>query len=573
MNRLFTKFAFVVSCTALTVIGASTWNKDQTEAITSNARTKRPNIVLLIADDLGYADLAMYGGEVPTPNIDSLAKSGVMFTNFHVAPTCSPSRSMLISGVDNHLNGLGNMGELLSDQQKGQPGYEGYLNNRVVPIPEILKDNGYHTYMVGKWHLGAKPGSRPSERGFEQSFALMQGGGNHFNMTGELANETSKFVDNGQEVTSLPPNYYAARYYTDKMIDYINKDRNSGKPFFIYASYQNVHAPLQVPDEYIKKYLGKYDMGWDKVREQRFNRQKQLGLIPQNLELPPRWPMVPAWDSLSPEEKRYNSKVMAIYSGMLNALDDNIGRLIKHLKDIGEYDNTVFIFISDNGGSGLDFVNTTNGKLSPSELYKEWFEKIGIDNSYENLGRGNSYVSLGLNWSQVSNTPLLWSKARHSEGGTRVPAFISYPRGGVQSGKRTDAFAHELNIVPTVLNYAGINPPKNTYQGRTVIPPQGRSLRAFLEGKATRVYSPNEPFAQEVFGTNNKSLKLGDWKILKLNPPWGDNTWKLYNLREDPRELNDLSQNNPEQLNKMVALYDQYAKEKNIVPGDPAYGF
>lgn len=572
MKQKFQRFVFVASCTALTIIGISTSRKSS-EAITSNAGTKRPNIVFLIADDLGYADLPMYGGEVPTPNIEALAKSGMMLTNFHTAPTCSPSRAMLISGVDNHQNGLATMDGLQSQAQKGQPGYEGYLNNRVVPLPQLLKDAGYHTYMVGKWHLGEEPGYRPSERGFEQSFALMQGGGSHFNLVGEEPNATSIFFDNGKRVTSLPANHYSSRTYTDKAIEYINKNRGDGKPFFVYTSYQAVHAPLHAPDEYIQKYMGKYDMGWDKLREQRFNRQKQLGLIPDYVSLPPRWPMVPAWDSLSPEERRFNSKKMAIYGGMLNALDDNIGRLVTHLKQIGEYDNTVFVFLSDNGGSGLDFVNTTNGKESPSPEFQEWFKKVGMNNSYENIGRVNSYVSLGINWAQPSTTPLLWSKARHSEGGVRVPAFISYPGGGVMSGRKSDAFTREVDIVPTVLNYAGVNPPGNTYQGRPVVPLEGRSLRPFLEGKSAQVYSPTEPIVQEVFGTSNKFVVLGDWKILQLNQPWGDNTWKLYNLRIDPRELNDLSQVYPDQLKKMVAIYDRYAKDMRIVPGDPESGY
>ncbi|OCR00450.1 hypothetical protein BCD67_12810 [Oscillatoriales cyanobacterium USR001] len=542
----------------MALIGFSTWKKSE-EAVAANG--KKPNVVLIVIDDLGYSDLTMYGGEVPTPNIESLAKSGTMFTNFHVAPTCSPSRSMLLTGVDNHRNGLGTMAELLTPAQEGKPGYEGVLNNRVIPISELLKNAGYNTYMAGKWHLGHKDGQRPAFRGFNNSFALIQGGGSHFNMIGEtLEEKVSMYFDNDQPLKSMPPNFYSSQYYTDTMIKYIDQNRANGKPFFAYSSYTAVHVPLMVPDKYINKYLGKYDMGWDKLREQRFNRQKQLGIIPDYLTLPPRWPMVPAWDSLSAEEKKRNSKIKAIYAGMLDCVDENIGRLIKHLKDIGEYDNTLFVLISDNGASGLDFVKDDR------ENYEKWFKEVGIDTSYENMGRVNSYVTLGLNWAQVSTTPLKWSKTKQAEGGTRVPAIISYPRGGVKSGVKTDAFAHQLNLVPTILNYTGVKHPGTTYQGRQVFAPEKPSLAPLLEGKATYVFDQNTPIGQEVFGNTNDAMVLGDWKILRLTPPWGDNKWALYNLRIDPREINDLSQMYPEQLKKMVGMYEKYKKDNGFVP-------
>ena len=559
MNRQFKQIVFVATCTAIALIGFSTWKKSE-EAVAANG--KKPNVVLIVIDDLGYSDLSMYGGEVPTPNIESLAKSGTMFTNFHVAPTCSPSRSMLLTGVDNHRNGLGTMAELLTPAQEGKPGYEGILNNRVIPISELLKNGGYNTYMAGKWHLGHKEGQRPADRGFTQSFALIQGGGSHFNMLGEtLEDKISTYLDNNQQLKTMPPNFYSSQYYTDTMIKYIDQNRANGKPFFAFSSYTAVHAPLMVPDKYINKYLGKYDMGWDKLREQRFNRQKKLGIIPDYLTLPPRWSMVPAWDSLSAQEKRRNSKIKAIYAGMLDCLDENIGRLLKHLKDIGEYDNTIFLLISDNGASGLDFVKDDR------ENYEKWFKEAGVDNtSYENMGRVNSYVSLGINWAQVSTTPLRWSKTKESEGGTRVPAIVSYPRGGVKSGVKTDAFAHQLNLVPTILSYTGVKHPGTTYQGRQVFAPEKPSLAPLLEGKASYVFDQNTPLGQEVFGNVDEALILGDWKILRLAPPAGTGQWELYNLRMDPTELKDLSKLYPEQLKRMVALQDKYKKDNGFVP-------
>ncbi len=559
MNGKIRRLLIIATFSGISFIGISI-GKKVTLAQNDSNTNKRPNIVIILVDDLGYSDLAMYGGEVPTPNIDSLAKSGMMFTNFHTAPTCSPSRAMLLSGVDNHRDGLGNMEELLTPAQKNKPGYEGYLNKQIVPLPQMLKDAGYHTYMAGKWHLGKEPGYHPADRGFEQSYAMLQGGGSHFNLLGELPNSTLTFLDNDRPAKTLVTNYYSSQFYTDKLIEYIDKNKGDGKPFFAYAAYQAVHEPLQAPDEYINKYIGKYDIGWDKLRQQRFNRQKQLGLIPDYLPYPARWPMVPAWNSLTPEKQKYNAKIMAVYSAMLDDLDHHIGRLIDHLKEIGQYDNTVFVFMSDNGASGLDFYE--NDKPS----YDAWFKNVGISNTYDNIGKVNSYISLGLNWAEVSTTPLLWSKAREAEGGTRVPAIVSYPRGGVMPGMRTETFAHELDIVPTLLGYAGVNIPGDTYNGRPFIPLDGHSMRPLLEGKTDHIYKANEAIGQEVFGTGNNALVLGDWKILLLAPPWGDNKWHLYNLRMDPRELNDLAGVYPEQLKKMVALYDKYAKEKGIVP-------
>lgn len=555
MHKKLSQFLVIVSFSAVSLIGFGSWRKSS-QAQSDRPSEKRPNIVMVIADDMGYSDLSLYGGEVSTPNIEALAKKGMMFTKFYASAACSPTRAQLLSGVDNHLSGLGSMGEYLGPEQKGKPGYEGYLNDRVVTIPTLLKDAGYHTYMVGKWHLGAKEGYLPSDRGFEQSFALLEGAASHYNQMGfSPARPKANYTNNGQPA-NVPPNFYSTEFYTNKLIEYLDRDRSTRKPFFIYAAYTSPHEPLQISQADIQKYMSKYDMGWDRLRQQRFDRMKKLGIIPANIELPPRWPRIPAWDSLTPEQQRYEAKKMAIYGAMMENLDKNIGRLIAHLKQIGEYDNTIFIFLSDNGAEG-------NNRIE-SERYQTWLKQEGIDNRYENLGNANSFVGLGRPWAQVGATPFLWYKGRVSEGGIRVPAIFSYP-GVIKEGTKTAALGTVKDFMPTILDYAGVRYPGISYKGNPIYPMEGKSLRPVLEGKRDRVYGENDAVGFELFGSGNRALIQGDWKILLLSPPWGDGQWKLFNLREDPRELVDLSKQYPQRLTKMISLYEQYEKEKGVV--------
>ena len=556
MYHRISKFVLIVSLTTVTLIGFSSWKKSS-QAKSDRTSNKPPNIVLLIADDMGYSDIKPYGGEISTPNIDALAKEGMMFTNFHAMPSCSPSRAVILSGVDNHLAGFGNMGEHLASNQKGKPGYEGYLNDRVVALPTLLKEAGYHTYMAGKWHLGNKEGYLPSDRGFEQSFGLTGGAATHFNDAIGYVPERPKasYTSNGK-VVQLPKNFYSTEFYTNKLIEFIDGNQKDDKPFFAMATYTSPHDPLQAPQKDIQKYQGKYDIGWDRLRQKRFDQMKKLGLIPTNLELPPRLPNVPNWDKLTPTQQRYEAKKMAIYAAMVENLDHNIGRLIDHLKKIGEYDNTIFIFFGDNGAEGSSRFD--------SKTYQEWFKQLGIDNSYENIGKINSFVAVGRGWAQVQATPHLWYKGRVSEGGIRVPAIVSYA-GGIKGNSRNDAFSSVLDLMPTLLEYAQVKHPGTEYKGRPILPMEGRSLRPILEGKSDRIYGENDPVAFELFGTGNSALFMGDWKILKLSPPWGDGEWKLFNLRQDPRELNDLSQQHPQRLAKMISLYEQYEKEKGVI--------
>ncbi len=314
------------------------------------ATGKRPNIVIILGDDLGFSDLGCFGGEIKTPRLDSLAKAGVRCTQFYTHASCSPTRSMLLSGTDTHRNGLGNMDEWTAPNQMGKPGYEGYLHTRVATLPQLLKDSGYHTYMVGKWHMGKKPDLIPVARGFERDFALLDGAGSYWDMLNFTAsNPKSTYTEDGRYLKKLPKDYYATKTYTDKMIGYIEANRRDGKPFFAYVSHQAPHDPYHLPRDWRNRHVGEYDKGWDAVRRERLKRQVELGVTPAGTELAERMWFVPDPIVLAPAPRAVLGKKMELYAGMVENMDFHIGRLIDYLKKIGEYDNTIFIVFGDNG--------------------------------------------------------------------------------------------------------------------------------------------------------------------------------------------------------------------------------
>ena len=309
----------------------------------------RPNIVLIVADDLGYGDIGCYGGDIETPNIDMLASNGIRFSSFHTAPMCAPTRAMLLTGNDNHIAGVGAQ-SLFTDVF----GYEGKLSDRIVTIPALLKDAGYHTYITGKWHLGTTPESNPNNKGFENSFVLLEGAGNHYNNQSALNTEYSGYTENGIPVL-WPDGMYSTDFYTDKIIEYINQNKEDGRPFFAYAAYTSPHWPLQVDKKYRQKYKGQYDDGYEELRKKRLNSLKKAGIITSEAILPPLHHSVLHWDSLTVKEQKTESRKMEIYAGMVDNLDYNIGRPFTFLKKIGVWDNTLFIFMSDNGAGHRDF--------------------------------------------------------------------------------------------------------------------------------------------------------------------------------------------------------------------------
>ncbi len=529
--------------------------------------TDRPNILLLVADDLGYSDLGAYGSEIATPSLDALAESGVSFTNFHAAPTCSPTRAMLLTGVDHHLAGLGNMKELMAENQAGQPGYEGHLNERVVTVARLLRDSGYRTYMAGKWHLGRGPGLLPRDRGFERTFAMLEGSGNHFSNKGILPFRSTSFVSNGEPVER--PDGYSTDLFTDKLIEILEADRGDGRPFFAYAAYTAPHWPLQAPDEDIEPYEDAYQSGWDELRARRFEQMKRLGLIREELTLPPHWPGVPTWDSLTPEEQRIQARKMAVYAAMVTNMDRNIGRLIAYLRRSGQLDNTLIVFLSDNGADGADLETRLPAGMSRLQLsvYRTWLW-LKFDNSLANLGREDSFFSYGLPWAEVGSTPLFLYKGVVSEGGTRVPLIMSFP-GKIPAATRSEALCSVMDLPAAFLELAGVSHPGNRYGERDIHPIQGRSLMPLAEGRSENVYADDRPLGFELIG--NGALIRGDWKIMRINEHFSDGKWRLFNLKDDPRELRDLSKQNPDRLAEMQRLYRTYAEEHGVIELPPDY--
>lgn len=521
------------------------------------AAETRPNILLIVVDDMGYSDLGAFGGEIKTPNLDALAASGVKLTNFYVAPTCSPTRSMLISGNDNHVAGLGNMNEALTPNQVGQPGYEGYLNDRVVSVASLLQEAGYHTYLAGKWHLGEEPAHDPSQRGFEKSFTLLEGGASHFDDEWMMyANYTPTYRENGVRV-HVPSGFYSTQFYTDKIIEYIGGQRDE-QPFFAYLSFTAVHDPLHLPDDWLDRYEGVYDDGYNTLREQRATRMKSLGIISQEASLGPWLAMVPRWEDLNAEHQRLEARRMEIYAAMVANVDFHVGRLLDYLEKVGQRQNTLVIFFSDNGANGLEM------HMYP-DTDEAWVER-NSDNRFSNWGRRGSRIAQGAGWAQASSTPFRLFKAFIAEGGVRSPLIISGP-GVAGSGLTVDAVAHVMDISPTLLDIAGAEYP-STYQGRSVVPPRGKSMVPLLSGKSEEVRGPDEPVAWEF--NDWRAIRIGDLKATWISRPFGTSDWQLFDLSTDPGETVDLADQEPGVMQRLVTAWEEYAADVGVVPPETA---
>ena len=366
------------------------------------AYAKSPNIILILADDLGFTDTAPYGSEIQTPNISKLADEGLLFTNYHTAATCAPTRGMLLTGVDSHRNGVPNIPEALPPDQAEHEHYKGTLNHNVVTVATLLRDAGYHTYLTGKWHLGKTPDLLPSQRGFERTVTMTDTGADNWEKKpySPLNRKANWFAD-GKEI-DLPENFYSSEYYIDQAIEFIDSNRKDGKPFFSYIPLQAVHIPVQAPREFTDKYMGKYDEGWQKLRESRLQKAIAKKMVPPGTRMVNMATSVD-WDSLNDSQKQYESKKMAVYAGMVDAMDHHIGRLITYLEETGQYDNTVFIFTSDNGPASSDIDNT----VALEKLYmKLWLKAKGYNRDYETLGTRGSFMNMGPTFASSAASPL-----------------------------------------------------------------------------------------------------------------------------------------------------------------------
>lgn len=528
-----------------------------------DAAEKKPNILLIIADDMGYSDITCFGGEVQTPHIDALAKSGIRATNFYVGPTCSPTRSMLLSGCDHHVAGFGNMDEFASPKQKGKPGYEGYLNKRVVPVAKVLKEAGYHTYWAGKSHMGYDPTQWPAAMGFERDFTLLQGGGSNWSdmMYPNPAHPHLTFTLNGKPLEKLPDDHFSSEAYTSFIIKCNEEHKADGKPFFAYLSFQAVHSPLSAPDDWLDKYKGVYDKGYDVIREERLARMKELGIVGKDTVASPRLATIPAWDTLTAEQKKLSARRMEVYAAMLANMDHHIGRLIDHLKKTGQYENTMVVFLSDNGAEPVELGALVASVFS--EDAKKWFFE-NFDTRPENSGRKGSATDYGAAWAQVGSTPFRFYKAWTAEGGIHSPVIIA-GAGVKNAGAIKPAIMHVTDLVPTFLELAGAKHPSVT--DTKLAPLRGKSLTPLLTGNTETVRTDKDWIGEELFG--NRMVRQGDWKLCNiLKTAGGTGEWELFNIKNDPGETKDLSKQEPEKTKALLALWDQYATENGVILTD-----
>ncbi|MES2149452.1 MAG: arylsulfatase [Pseudomonadota bacterium] len=521
------------------------------------AAAARPNIVVLVADDWGYSDVGAYGSEIATPNLDELARRGTRFSNFHVAASCSPTRSMLLTGVDNHRNGVGNMRETIPREHLGKPGYLTALSENVVTVATLLRDSGYRTYIAGKWHVGRERHNLPDQRGFDRSIIQADSGSDNWE-TGKrylgLSDKVYWFEDG--KTATMPHDYYSSQFFVDKAISYIDSDRK--QPFFAYVAFQANHIPLQAPRRLIDKYRDAYHQGWTALREQRRARAAALGLVPANA------PMVTMastadWKALAPADQQYQARRMQVYAAMAEAMDEQVGRLVAHLKQSGQYDNTVFVFLSDNGAEASDPYATLIGRW-----WLDWQYRRDLDS----LGAKGAYTILGPSWGSAAAAPLSTYKFYSGEGGIRVPLIIAGVP-GMQGKQIEHSLAHINDIAPTLLELAQVARPAGTYQGRPVETMRGASLLPVLMGLARRVHDAGEAIGYELSG--NQAVFKGDLKLLKNIAPVGDGQWHLYDIQIDPGETRDLQGTLPGQFAAMQADYAAYASANGVLAMPEGY--
>lgn len=521
---------------------------------------KQPNILLIVADDLGFSDLSALGSEISTPNLDKLLGDGRLMLDFHAAPSCSPTRAMLMSGNDPHLSGIGMMAEARGRLPAGsevRPGYEGVLGTNVATLAELLHDAGYRTYIAGKWHLGMERAQQPQNRGFDQAHVLLEGGAAHFKQQNMslLPNYTWTFRHNGEPV-ELPDDFYSTHWFTDRLIDSIDQGKSSGKPFFAFAAYTSPHWPIQAPDEYLAKYRGRYDQGYEVIARERLERQRKAGLVPADFPLTPQFEGVPDWATLTPEERQHSARTMEVYAAMVESLDAEVGRLVEHLRQDGELENTLVLFMSDNGPENAN-------RADPN-----WV-KSNFDNRLDNYGRRDSFLMVGPAWAQVSALPSRRYKMTTYQGGIRVPAFVYFPK-AIKAG-RSNELASVRDIMPTFLQLAGATMPGIQYKDRSVVPPQGTSALPYLEGEDSQIHASDEALGWEING--NASLRKGALKLM-YDASDAQPAWRLFDLAQDPGEHHDLSAQHPEQVALMVRDWKAYAQRNNIAirdDGRPEY--
>ena len=532
----------IISCVLVATLFAQ-------DVVKKDSTNQRPNIVLILADDTALMDFGAYGGEASTPNIDRLAKRGMMFTNYHASPMCAPSRAMLITGSDSHLTGVPNLPIFLPPEYISQSGYEGVLNNKVQTIATRLKNNGYRTYMTGKWHLGHTETTLPSKRGFDRTFILDASGADNWEHKPYLATQDAKppwFQDG--ELVDLPDDFYSSKTYVDKMISFMKEEEEREDPFFAFIAFQAIHIPVQAPKEFVEKYQGVYDEGWEKMKQRRFEKAKELEIIPADAKLGEILPKFEKWENISAEEKKIASNDMAVNAAMLEAMDFHIGRYIKYLEENGLMENTVFIVTSDNGPEASD-----PSMVIGSDQWM-WYNENHRDQN--RLGEKGYYGFIGPQFASAAAGPNAFFKFYAGEGGLRVPLIFSGKN--IPPGK-SKAFSFITDMAPTILDIAGID-----YDEQSSINPMtGHSLFPIIQKDTNQVYAQDEPIGMEAAG--QAAIFRGDFKLVRNGKPYGDGIWRMYNLKNDPGETKDLATSNAKLFEDLKIDYKNYSTKYGVL--------
>ncbi len=530
-------------------------------------QAKPPNIVLILADDLGFSDLGSYGSEIDTPHLDAIAAQGMRFANFHTAASCAPTRAMLLTGVSSHRAGVANIVEAIPDYQAASPAYQGVLANNVATISERLRDQGYRTYMSGKWHLGQRPQQLPSKRGFDRAFSLGDTGADNWRQRPYLPiYEKANWYEDG-ELTQLPEDFYSSKTLVDKTIEYIDsaKDEDAAKPFFTYLAFQAVHIPVQAPAEFRDKYLQTYTGGWSVLREQRSQGLVDHGILQAGATSYVTPTTVP-WDSLDADSQAFERKGMAVYAGMVDAMDHHIGRLVAHIESQGKLGNTVFIFLSDNGAEGsLATRQQGDRPAAPAFMMRAWLRASGFNTDIETLGEIDSYHDIGPSWASAAVGPLAWYKFFASEGGMRVPLVIGGKVNGqpviTNAGAVSQSLSWITDLAPTILQLAGaIDLPADIV---------GKSLIPVLQDERASVRLPEEIIGYELGG--NKALFQGDYKLVYNRVGGQERDWLLFNISLDPGETQNLANDRPQLFAQLKAAYAVWAEQNGVIELEQDY--
>lgn len=490
----------------------------------------KPNIVIILVDDMGYSDLGCYGSEIETTHIDSLAANGVRFTQFYNTARCCPTRAALLTGLYQHQAGIGHM---VGDY--GVPSYQGRLNDQCVTIAEVLRPAGYTTLATGKWHVGSERGHWPLDRGFDRYFGTPSGGGFYFK---EAIEFRKRFVTLGNDELEFPDDGYVTDLFTEYAIHFVDEAAKGAKPFFLYLAHIAPHWPLQAKPKDIAKYQGRYDVGWDTIRAERYRRQLESGLIDRQWKLSPRHKDAKPWAEM-PETKRADlSHRMSVYAAQIDSIDQNVGRLTAKLKELGEFENTIILFLSDNGCSA----EGGPGGFRRGDRSKP-------------IGTGATYASAGLEWANVSDTPFQKFKMSTHEGGISTPLIVHWPAGLKRQGDFERTPGHVVDLMPTCLDLAAASYPAEK-NGKRLKPLAGHSLIPALQEKEIE----RDGIFWEHQG--NKAVRVGDWKLVKSH----NKPWQLFDLARDRTELNDVASQHPQRVRDLQDRWNAWARESGVLP-------